>query len=201
MQVQVLSGAIGQAHVCLSYHPFDGNGLTFFSTLPEWHYQPQFIQENSMAKGDAKSSAVATAPEAPEETPVTTEQPTEAAPAPAEAPAEAPEEPAAAKAEPTLGELIDNAPAGAVESVTTKMPKEVAALSQERKRVAVKLGGMMALVKELRPAIWALLNTDGRNMKQEEVNFMNHLVKSSYSIQELSSDGVQVLCGNIKEED
>lgn len=150
-----------------------------------------------MAKKDTHeaAAAVATAPEEtkPEETaaPVETEAPAETVPAPEAVPAPATVEVDNAE----IAAQIANAPAGTVETSTTKMTKEAMALPSDRKRVAVKLGGMKALVGELRPAIWALLNADGRNMTRAERDFLGGLVASADAIEDMSNEGIDVLCG------
>lgn len=139
-------------------------------------------------------AAVATAPETtPEETPaVETPEATPEVP-PTEETAPAPATAEVDNAE--LGAQIANAPAGTVETATTKMTKEAMALPADRKRVAVKLGGMKALVSELRPAIWALLANDGKSMTRAERDFLGGLVKSADAIEDMSSEGIDVLCG------
>lgn len=152
-----------------------------------------------MAKHDkgaheASGAAVATETEKTEETPVVTTPETAT---PEAAPAEEPT-PAPATAEidnATIAEQIANADPGSVSTATTKMSKEAMALPQERKRVAVKLGGLRALCAELKPAILDLMSKDAKSMTRSERDFYFGLVRSADAIEDMSIEGTDVLCG------
>lgn len=140
------------------------------------------------------AAAVATAPEAPtEETPEveTPEATPEAAPA-EEAPAPA------ATAEVSNVELaaqIANAPEGAVQTTTVKLPPGASELKGDRKRIAHKLGGLAALISELGPEIMKMLNTEVKTMTPKERDYWFDMIQKGDVIANIALDGVEVICG------
>jgi hypothetical protein len=180
-------------------HPFDGNSLTLLLHSPEWQHQSfSIIGESIMGKHDAKA-AVATAPDTtPDETKV--ETPATETPAP-EAPAETPAETPAAQDNKTLGEIIANAPEGAVTSTTAKMPKEVASLIGTRRSVALKLGAVLGLMRDLKVDLLQLIAEEAKTLRPAERDSYYSFVKSGDSIEKMSKECIQILTGSFKQED
>lgn len=143
-------------------------------------------------KEEHGATAAATAPEQPtEETPVvetpTVEQPETAQPA---------ETPAAAEIDnAALAAQIANAEPGAVQTTTVTLPKGAAALKGDRKRIAHKLGGLAALLKELNPEIIQMLHTESKTMKSKERDYWFNMIKNADVIGDIALEGVGVLCG------
>lgn len=133
------------------------------------------------------------------ETPTTPEATPEAAPATIPAPAPAP-------TEETKEEDVSALEAAARDAIrasapSTRMPEKSLYLSPASRRVVSKLIGLANLVAELRPAVGAALEADGRAMTKGANRHMLGFYDICYSIEESATRAMKIMLGEVEVDD